>query len=71
MASIPTPDEEPQDSTDAYVGMDAGEAERLAGERGWFTVRRLAPGTIITLEYRVGRLNLEVDGGRVIRCWKG
>ena len=71
MASIPTPGEEPEDRTDAYVGMDADEAERLAGGRGWSTVRRLPPGAIITLEYRVGRLNLEVDGGRVIRCWKG
>jgi hypothetical protein len=71
MASIPTPGEEPQDSPDAYVGMDAQEAERLAGERGWQTVRALPPGAIITLEYRVGRLNFEVDGGRVIRCWKG
>ncbi|MET8578418.1 I78 family peptidase inhibitor [Streptomyces sp. NPDC005012] len=71
MSSIPAPGEEPQDAPDAYVGMDADEAERLAGERGWTTVRRLAPGAIITLEYRVGRLNFEVDGGRVVRCWKG
>jgi hypothetical protein len=71
MASIPTPDQEPQDAADAYVGMDAEEAGRLAGERGWQTVRTLPPGAIITLEYRVGRLNFEVDQGRVVRCWKG
>lgn len=71
MAPIPTPGEEPQDPTDAYVGMDAEEAERRARERGWQTVRALPPGAIITLEYRVGRLNFEVDGERVVRCWKG
>jgi hypothetical protein len=71
MASIPTPGQDPQDPTDPYVGMDADEAERRAGERGWSAVRRLPPGAVITLEYRVGRLNFEVDGGRVIRCWKG
>ncbi|MGW2487094.1 I78 family peptidase inhibitor [Streptomyces sp. NPDC001606] len=71
MASIPTPSAEPQDSPDGYVGLDAGEAERLARERGWSTVRALAPGTVITLEYRVGRLNFEVQEGLVVRAWKG
>ncbi|MFC9931001.1 I78 family peptidase inhibitor [Streptomyces sp. NPDC127190] len=71
MASIPTPSAEPQDSPDGYVGLDAGEAERLARERGWSTVRALAPGTVITLEYRVGRLNFEVREGLVVRAWKG
>ncbi len=46
-------------------------AERLARERGWSTVRSLAPGTIVTMEYRFGRLNLEVQDGRVARAWKG
>ncbi len=34
-------------------------------------MRSLAPGTIITMEYRVGRLNFEVRDGRVTRAWKG
>jgi hypothetical protein len=34
-------------------------------------VRSLAPGTIVTMEYRFGRLNLEVRDGRVTRAWKG
>lgn len=55
----------------AYAGLDAAEAERLARERGWFPVRSLPPGAIITMEYRVGRLNFEVEGGRVRRAWKG
>jgi hypothetical protein len=71
MASIPTPPPEPQDRPDGYVGLQAGQAERLARERGWSTVRSLPPGTIITMEYRVGRLNFEVEAGRVVRAWKG
>lgn len=71
MAPIPTPDAEPEDSPEEYVGLEAHRAERLARERGWHTVRSLPPGTVITMEYRFGRLNFEVDGGRVTRCWKG
>ncbi|MEU9591935.1 I78 family peptidase inhibitor [Streptomyces sp. NPDC048219] len=71
MPPIPTPPAEPQDSPDTYVGLDSGAAERLARERGWSTVRSLAPGTVITMEYRVGRLNFEVKDGRVARAWKG
>ncbi|KOU10015.1 MULTISPECIES: I78 family peptidase inhibitor [Streptomyces] len=71
MAPIPTPPAEPQDSPDTYVGLESGAAERLARERGWSTVRSLAPGTVITMEYRVGRLNFEVKDGRVARAWKG
>ncbi|MEU3663035.1 I78 family peptidase inhibitor [Streptomyces sp. NPDC032940] len=71
MPPIPTPPAEPQDSPDTYVGLESGAAERLARERGWSTVRSLAPGTVITMEYRVGRLNFEVKDGRVARAWKG
>jgi hypothetical protein len=71
MAPIPTPGDEPHDSPEAYVGLEAGRAERLARERGWSAVRSLPPGAIITMEYRVGRLNFEVVDGRVGRCWKG
>lgn len=71
MPPIPTPPAEPQDSPDAYVGLDAALAERLARERGWATVRSLPPGAIITMEYRVGRLNFEVRDDVVTRAWKG
>ncbi len=71
MAPIPTPPAKPQDSPDTYVGLDAPEAERLARERGWSTVRSLPPGAIITMEYREGRLNFEVKDGTVARAWKG
>ncbi|MGX1549073.1 I78 family peptidase inhibitor [Streptomyces adustus] len=71
MSPIPTPPAEPQDSPDAYVGLEAGRAERLARERGWTAVRSLPPGTVVTMEYRVGRLNFEVRDGRVARAWKG
>ncbi|MDX3578300.1 MULTISPECIES: I78 family peptidase inhibitor [unclassified Streptomyces] len=71
MAPHPAPSAEPQDSPDGYVGLEAAQAERLARERGWSTVRSLAPGTIITMEYRFGRLNFEVRDGRVARAWKG
>ncbi|MET7574104.1 I78 family peptidase inhibitor [Streptomyces sp. NPDC005492] len=71
MASIPTPPAEPQDSPNAYVGLDAAQAERLARERGWSTVRALPPGAIITMEFRAGRINFEVRDGTVARAWKG
>ncbi|MFI6939704.1 I78 family peptidase inhibitor [Streptomyces sp. NPDC050418] len=71
MAPIPTPGAEPQESLDSYVGLDAQNAERRAREHGWNTVRTLPPGAIITMEYREGRLNLEVTDGAVTRCWKG
>ncbi|MEU3348222.1 I78 family peptidase inhibitor [Streptomyces sp. NPDC006700] len=71
MAPNPTPPAEPQDNPDAYVGLEAGQAERLARERGWSTVRSLPPGAIITMEYRFGRMNFEVRDGHVARAWKG
>ncbi|MCW5251069.1 MULTISPECIES: I78 family peptidase inhibitor [unclassified Streptomyces] len=71
MAPIPTPPAEPRDSPDAYVGLASGAAERRARERGWSSVRSLPPGAVITMEYRVGRLNFEVRDGRVVRAWKG
>ncbi|MEV7321115.1 I78 family peptidase inhibitor [Streptomyces sp. NPDC093970] len=71
MAPNPAPSEEPQDSPQGYVGLDAGDAERLARRRGWATVRPLPPGAIITMEYRAGRLNFEVRDGVVARAWKG
>ncbi|MEU9449160.1 I78 family peptidase inhibitor [Streptomyces sp. NPDC048277] len=71
MAPNPTPPAEPQDSPQGYVGLDAGDAERLARARGWTTVRSLPPGAIITMEYRAGRLNFEVRDGVVARAWKG
>lgn len=43
-----------------YVGLPASEAGRLAEDRGW-RPRRLPPHSVITLEYRYGRLNLFVD----------
>ncbi|EFK98938.1 MULTISPECIES: I78 family peptidase inhibitor [unclassified Streptomyces] len=70
MAAFPPP-QEPHDEPAAYVGVEAEEAERRARARGWRTVRALAPGTVITMEYQAGRLNFEVDEGRVRRCWKG
>ncbi|ATW47783.1 I78 family peptidase inhibitor [Streptomyces peucetius] len=71
MAPIPTPPPQPDDNPESYVGLDAAEAEQQARERGWSTVRALPPGSIITMEYVVGRLNFEVKDGSVIRCWKG
>ncbi|MGW1957352.1 I78 family peptidase inhibitor [Streptomyces sp. NPDC001920] len=71
MAPIPNPPAEPQDSPDSYVGLDADRAERRARERGWSTVRSLPPGAIITMEYRSGRLNFEVEDGHVAKAWKG
>ncbi|WP_159766521.1 I78 family peptidase inhibitor [Streptomyces sp. HM190] len=71
MAPIPHSPEEPRDNPDSYVGLEAPRAERRALEHGWSTVRKLPPGAVITMEYRFGRLNLEVEDGRVRRAWKG
>ena len=55
----------------AYVGQAIGEqvaaqAKEAAGARG---VRIIRPGMAVTMDYRAGRLNLEVDEqGRIIRA---
>ncbi|MFF2653455.1 I78 family peptidase inhibitor [Streptomyces sp. NPDC058045] len=71
MAPIPFPTQEPDDDPASYVGLAAAEAEERARGRGWSAVRSLPPGTMITMEYQVGRLNFEVEDGAVRRCWKG
>ncbi|MFD7426701.1 I78 family peptidase inhibitor [Streptomyces sp. NPDC059818] len=71
MAPIPTPSAQPDDTPGAYVGLTAETAEQRARGRGWSTVRALPPGTVITMEFRSGRINFEVDGGAVKRCWIG
>ncbi|MEU3602864.1 I78 family peptidase inhibitor [Streptomyces sp. NPDC006798] len=71
MASRPQPPAEPDDATEAYVGLAADAAGRRARARGWTTVRTLPPGAIITLEYLRGRINFEVEHDTVIRCWRG
>ena len=71
MAPIPPLPTEPEDDPQAYVGLAVDEAERRARERGWSPVRTLAPGAVVTMEYRFGRLNLEVENGTVRRSWKG
>ncbi|RBM04773.1 proteinase inhibitor I78 [Streptomyces sp. PT12] len=71
MAPLPRPAQTPDDSPDAYVGMDADAAEERATGRGWRPVRRLPPDAIITMEHMPGRLNLAVSDGVVVRCWQG
>ncbi|MFF4955191.1 I78 family peptidase inhibitor [Streptomyces chattanoogensis] len=71
MAPVPDLPNEPQDDIEAYVGLARQDAEERARERGWTTVRSLAPGTVITMEYLVGRLNFEVKDGQVHRSWQG
>ncbi|MBT2387025.1 I78 family peptidase inhibitor [Streptomyces sp. ISL-11] len=71
MAPLPNIPSEPDDAPEAYVGLDTASASHRAREHGWATVRSLAPGAVITMEYQVGRLNFEVDDGVVRRCWKG
>lgn len=73
MAPIPTSPVPPEDAPEAYVGLDANGAEQLARSRGWTTVRSVAPGSIITMEYMPSRINFEVDENEntVLRCWLG
>ncbi|MEV5596874.1 I78 family peptidase inhibitor [Streptomyces sp. NPDC052496] len=71
MAPVPNSPFEPDDDPEAYVGLAQETAEERARARGWSTVRSLAPGSIITMEYLGGRLNFEVEDGSVTRSWKG
>ncbi|MEU4203054.1 I78 family peptidase inhibitor [Streptomyces sp. NPDC045470] len=71
MAPVPNSPSEPDDDPETYVGLAQQAAEERARAHGWTTVRSLAPGTIITMEYLGGRLNFEVEGGSVTRSWKG
>lgn len=71
MAPVPTPPAQPDDTPESYLGLDAEAAERQARDRGWSTVRALPPGTVITMEFRGGRINFEVDAATVTRCWVG
>ncbi|MGC5346541.1 I78 family peptidase inhibitor [Streptomyces sp. DT24] len=71
MTSVPNPPAQPDDAPEPYVGLDAATAESRARERGWTTVRALPPGTVITMEFRFGRINFEVEAGAVTRCWVG
>ncbi|RKN43731.1 I78 family peptidase inhibitor [Streptomyces hoynatensis] len=71
MGPLPRQPQPPADSPEDYVGMAAEAAEQRARERGWPRVRRLPPDAVITMEYMAGRLNLAVEDGRVVRCWRG
>ncbi|MEU9127670.1 I78 family peptidase inhibitor [Kitasatospora sp. NPDC048540] len=57
--------------TAQYVGLPVERARELAVRLGVETVRELAPGALITLEYRADRLNLLVRDGVVERAWQG
>ncbi|MFF4218840.1 MULTISPECIES: I78 family peptidase inhibitor [Streptomyces] len=71
MAPLPHLPADPDDDLTAYVGLRTAAAAERARARGWATVRTLAPGTIVTMEYMAGRLNFEAEDGVVRRCWKG
>ncbi|MGW2301640.1 I78 family peptidase inhibitor [Streptomyces sp. NPDC001809] len=71
MAPTSRTPEPPRDAPESYVGLDGDSAERRARTRGWSTVRSLPPGSIITMEYVAARINFEVEGGTVTRCWVG
>ncbi|WP_335982238.1 MULTISPECIES: I78 family peptidase inhibitor [Streptomycetaceae] len=72
MGPQPNPqDRNPDDNLDAYLGLPAAEAEARARAHGWTTVRSLPPGTVVTMEFVLGRLNFIVAEGRVQRCWLG
>ncbi|WP_055590872.1 proteinase inhibitor I78 [Peterkaempfera griseoplana] len=68
MSDIPEP---PQDDPEGYLGLPAEQAETTARARGWTAVRVVPRDALVTLEYRVGRINFAVDAGLVVRCWTG
>ncbi|MGW0860343.1 I78 family peptidase inhibitor [Streptomyces sp. NPDC002690] len=71
MASLPTKPAQPDDPPGPYVGLEAETAERRAVAHGWTTVRAVPPGTFLTMEFRTGRINFEVEDDTVTRCWIG
>ena len=48
-----------------FVGLGYDEGRALAERLGW-APRRLAPDTVVTMEYRADRLNLLVDEHDVV-----
>ncbi|MFF3600606.1 I78 family peptidase inhibitor [Kitasatospora indigofera] len=60
-----------EEHTRDFAGLTVEAAEELARERGWASVRLLKPGSMTTMEYREGRLNLVVRDGVVERGWEG
>lgn len=60
----------PDPFLDALVGRPVTDATREAKDAGW-TVRTLAPGALMSMDYREGRVNLEHDGEVVTRAWAG
>ncbi|PTQ10165.1 hypothetical protein CLG96_13660 [Sphingomonas oleivorans] len=77
-APVPAPAPPPAAACDAtkaqaYVGKPANvpfiEMARIAA--GAKTVRQIRPGTVVTMEYRADRLNVEIDKRdriKAIRC---
>lgn len=61
----------PADDPASYTGLAPLRRKRRALTHGWTTVRMVPPGTILTMEYLEGRLNFEVEDGRVRRAWTG
>jgi hypothetical protein len=56
---------------DSLVGRHLDEATRRATAAGWL-VRPCTPGSMLTMDYREGRVNLEHDpDGVVTRAWVG
>ena len=58
----------PQD----YVGLDVEAARAKAAAAGWQHVRAYTHGAMLTMDYREGRLDLELDDDDVVvRAWVG
>ncbi|MBB3042488.1 hypothetical protein [Nocardioides soli] len=62
----------PDDSfVDSLVGRTLDEATRIATGAGWL-VRPYTPDSMLTMDYRESRVNLEHDDdGIVTRAWVG
>jgi hypothetical protein len=52
------------------VGRTVDEATREAEAAGW-RVRAYAPGSMLTMDFREDRMNLEHEDGVVRRAWVG
>ncbi|GAA2908186.1 hypothetical protein GCM10020221_00350 [Streptomyces thioluteus] len=69
LPNLPT-DPRPTTPTSTWVSTPRARPPGPAGP-GLDDRPRAAADTVITLEYVIGRLNLEVADGLVRRCWKG
>jgi len=67
---VTSPEQSPADVTAPYVGLTVEDA-RLRAEHEGRPIRVLAPGDLVTMEYREGRVNVTAVDDVVVRATLG